>query len=104
MLPAAYGHRLSLSVAADGDPAHPEDWRGKTFLQVDGARLASWSSLLPQRPFDVWGRLDLNVGTTLRNTSILTYTWSLEGGVNVLFEYDCERGRYVIIDAETWGV
>ncbi len=33
-----------------------------------------------------------------------TYTWSLEGGVNVLFEYDCERGRYVIIDAETWGV
>ncbi len=60
-LPAAYGNRLLWSIAAEGDPAHPGDWQGKSFVQVEGARLAAWSSLIPQRPVDAWGRLDMKL-------------------------------------------
>lgn len=60
-LPAAYGSRLRASLRLAGEPARPGEVQGRFFLQLEGLHLGTWSSLLPDRRLDAWGRLDLRL-------------------------------------------
>ncbi|MCW8874640.1 MAG: DUF3971 domain-containing protein, partial [Gammaproteobacteria bacterium] len=60
-LPPAYGERLRASLRITGEAIHLEELRGRFFLQLDGLHLAAWSSLVPHRNLDLWGRLDLRL-------------------------------------------
>lgn len=60
-LPPAYGERLRASLRITGEAIHLEELRGRLFLQLDGLHLAAWSSLVPHRNLDLWGRLDLRL-------------------------------------------
>ncbi|HSJ48129.1 MAG TPA: YhdP family protein, partial [Gammaproteobacteria bacterium] len=60
-LSPAYGERLRASLRIAGEALHLEDLRGRFFLHLDGLHLAAWSSLMPHRNLDLWGRLDLRL-------------------------------------------